>query len=227
MSIVPRLRSPALLEHTSVIPLPCWRARLMSPCFLKSGALECGIRNAKGWAILLTVRFDLSGGSPQKPKTFTFILAAIPGARPNLGAGRRWRIVRAARELLSNVDGGLGAWGLPPSSSGLFSRLRIFSAYIIPPYILTMLFKKQTELNCPGWCGSVDWVLVSQLKGCWFDIRSGHMPGLWAGARVGGMREATSRCISHTLMFLSRPSPPSKNKYIKSFLKRSKPNWYV
>ena len=61
---------------------------------------------------------------------------------------------------------------------------------------------------------SPSWLEV--LKGHRFDSQSGHMPGLWAGFPVGGVREATDRCFSCTSMFLSLfsslPSPLSKDK---------------
>ena len=44
-----------------------------------------------------------------------------------------------------------------------------------------------------GWCGSVDRALAWELKDCWFNPQPGHMPGLWAGSLVGGMREAPHR----------------------------------
>ena len=70
--------------------------------------------------------------------------------------------------------------------------------------------------NCPGWGGSVDWVLVCEPKGHQFDLQSGHMLGLWARSPVGDIREATSQCLSYTSMFLSLslslPSLLSKNK---------------
>ena len=40
-------------------------------------------------------------------------------------------------------------------------------------------------------------------KGCWFNSQSGHMPGLRARSPVGGKREATNPCFSHTSMLLS------------------------
>ena len=69
----------------------------------------------------------------------------------------------------------------------------------------------------PCWCVSVDSVLACELKGHWFDSQSGHMPGLWARFLVGGSREATSRCFSHTSVFLSTPFLPLflQNKKIK------------
>ena len=60
----------------------------------------------------------------------------------------------------------------------------------------------------PGWCGSVDWAPSCEPKGCWFNSRSGHMPGLLARSLAGGAWEATDQWISQTLMFLS--SPPLK-----------------
>ena len=44
----------------------------------------------------------------------------------------------------------------------------------------------------PGWCGSGDWVLACEPKGCRFDSQSGHIPALWARSPVGGMQEATN-----------------------------------
>ena len=37
----------------------------------------------------------------------------------------------------------------------------------------TKLLKSHSH---PGWCGSMDWVLVCELKGCWFDSQ-GTFPG--------------------------------------------------
>ena len=72
---------------------------------------------------------------------------------------------------------------------------------------------------CSGWCGSVDWVPTCKSKGCWFDSRSGHIPGLWARSSVGGVQEATNQCISPTSVLLSLlfslPSLLSKNKIFK------------
>ena len=62
---------------------------------------------------------------------------------------------------------------------------------------------------CPGWCGSVDWVLACKPEGHWFDSQSGHMPELQARSPVGGVQEATTHwCFSLSLSFLS---PLSKN----------------
>ena len=54
----------------------------------------------------------------------------------------------------------------------------------LPPCVLIFLKKNHPD---PSWCGSVDWESACKLKGCWFDSRSGHMPGLWAGSPLGGM----------------------------------------
>ena len=73
-------------------------------------------------------------------------------------------------------------------------------------------------------CGSVGWALSHELKGCWFDSQSGHMPGLWTRSLVGGVREEVYQCFSHTLIFLSLSffllPPLSKSKYIKLFFKK-------
>ena len=66
----------------------------------------------------------------------------------------------------------------------------------------------QDRLFSPGWCGSVDWAPACKPKGYWFDSQSGHMPGLQARSPVGGMREATSQCLS---LSFSLPSPLMKN----------------
>ena len=64
----------------------------------------------------------------------------------------------------------------------------------------------------PGWCGSVDWVLACEPKGCWFDSQSGHMPGLQARFSVGAKWEATTHwCFSPSLS----PSPPLSLKINK------------
>ena len=58
---------------------------------------------------------------------------------------------------------------------------------------------------CPGWCGSMDRVLVCKPKGHWFDSQSGNMPGLGARSPVWIVWEATIHwCFSP---FLS-PSLP-------------------
>ena len=54
----------------------------------------------------------------------------------------------------------------------------------------------------PGWCGSGDWALACEPKGCQFNSQSGHRPGLWARSPLRGTQEATA----HTLSF-SLPSP--------------------
>ena len=40
----------------------------------------------------------------------------------------------------------------------------------------------------PDWCGSVDWLLACEEKGCLFDSQSGHVPG----SPVGGVQEVTA-----------------------------------
>ena len=55
----------------------------------------------------------------------------------------------------------------------------------------------------PGWCGSVDWALAWEPKGCWFNSQSGHMSGLRARSPAGGMREVT------TIDFFSPSLSPS------------------
>ena len=49
------------------------------------------------------------------------------------------------------------------------------------------------------------------------------MPGLWGRSLAGGTQEATDRCFSHTLMFLSFFLPPFPSLRIKTiFLKKKK-----
>ena len=70
-------------------------------------------------------------------------------------------------------------------------------------------FKRQT--THPGCCGSVDSVLAYKPKGCWLHSQSLPMPGLQARSPVGDVQEAAN-CFPRILMFLSLPSPLSKNK---------------
>ena len=67
---------------------------------------------------------------------------------------------------------------------------------------------------CPGWCSSVNRAQACESKGHRFDPQSGHMPGLQAGAPVGGHVRG-----NHTSMFLSlSPSLPLSLKI--NFLKK-------
>ena len=63
----------------------------------------------------------------------------------------------------------------------------------------------------------MDWVQACEPKGHQFDSHSGHMQ---ARSPVRGVWEATVRCFSHTLMFLSvsffLPSPLPKRKQNKT-----------
>ena len=61
----------------------------------------------------------------------------------------------------------------------------------------------KTFYSCPGWRGSVDWVLAYDSKGHWFDSQSGHMPGLQARFPVGDVWEATNQCFSRTSMYIN------------------------
>ena len=75
------------------------------------------------------------------------------------------------------------------------------------------------ERRCsPGLGGSVYCLVACEPEGRWFDSQSGPMPGLRARSPVGGLREATNRCVSCTSMFLS--SLPLSLKIIKSLTKR-------
>ena len=65
--------------------------------------------------------------------------------------------------------------------------------------------KPTNSYFCPGWCGSVDWVLAWEPKVRWFDSQSEHMPGLQDRSPVGGAWEATP---------FSLPSPLKINKNI-------------
>ena len=80
--------------------------------------------------------------------------------------------------------------------------------HLMSPMLLKTLFLGNQAALCdvyfgcskmsihPGWCGSVDWVLACESKGWQFDSQSGHMPGWQARSPVGGVQEATNRCIS-------------------------------
>ena len=71
-------------------------------------------------------------------------------------------------------------------------------------------FLQKSHDHTPGWCGSVDWTLSCETKGCWFDSQSGHMPGLQSRSPVEGTEEATTHwCFPSPF---SLPSPSSKNK---------------
>ena len=76
--------------------------------------------------------------------------------------------------------------------------------------------EKHLKIFCPGWCGSVDWVLVCEPKGRWFDFQSGHMPGFWAWSLVGDVQEATNQHFSHQCfspsLSPSLPLSPKLNK---------------
>ena len=76
-------------------------------------------------------------------------------------------------------------------------------------------------MKSPGCCGSVDWVLAWESKGCRFDSQSGHRPGLQARSPVGGVQEAATHwCFSSSLF----PSPFFSLK-INKFLKSLKKEW--
>ena len=56
-----------------------------------------------------------------------------------------------------------------------------------------------------GWCGLVDWVAACELKGCWFNSQSGHMPGFLARSHPGACEiqptdaSFTHQCFSPSL----------------------------
>ena len=75
-------------------------------------------------------------------------------------------------------------------------------------YVAT--FKKNGWIS-PGWCGSVDWVLACEPKGCWFNSQSGNVPGLWARSPVGGVQEETIHWYFSPSLF-SFSSPLKINK---------------
>ena len=80
--------------------------------------------------------------------------------------------------------------------------------------------------NCPGWCGSVDWVPACEPKSHQFYFQSRYMSGLQARSPVGCMQEATDRWISCTLIILSLffflPSPLCKSKWVRDIKKKKK-----
>lgn len=58
---------------------------------------------------------------------------------------------------------------------------------------------------------------ANEPKGSWFNSQSGHKARLPANALVGGIGEATNRCVSYTSMFpsLAFPAPPLSLKVNK------------
>ena len=91
---------------------------------------------------------------------------------------------------------------------------------------MTLLLK--TVYCSPDCCGSLGWASSHKPRGhclSFWSETSGHMPVLWVRSLVGGVQEATDRCFSGILMFLSSsfslPSPLPKNEQITSFKKSS------
>ena len=89
-----------------------------------------------------------------------------------------------SHNVLSNYI--IDSWGRRCKSSMLWTAS--FSLLIIKVYFSFWKFKM-----CLGWCGSVDWVLACEPKGCQFDSQSGDMLGLWARSSVEGAQEAAVR----------------------------------
>ena len=98
-----------------------------------------------------------------------------------------------------------------PTSMSLFSHSHHLKCPFNPSLLHKPLDVHQELVYSPGWRGSVDWALVWEPKGHWFDSQSGHMPGLQAKSSVWELMRG-----NHTLMFLSLSfsllSPLSKNK---------------
>ena len=61
----------------------------------------------------------------------------------------------------------------------------------------------KNKYNCPGWCGSVDWMLACEPKGRWFDFPVRAQA--WVAGQVHSWEHAKGR---HTLMFLFLFLPP-------------------
>ena len=70
---------------------------------------------------------------------------------------------------------------------------------------------------CPDWYGSVGWALSQEVKVCWFDSWSGHMPGLWVKGHCE--RQPTNVPLSHWCfspsLSLSLPLSQKINKIFK------------
>ena len=84
---------------------------------------------------------------------------------------------------------------------------------------LSLKSNEQTSLG-PDQCDSVGRVSFCKAKGCWFDSRSGHMPGFSPQSAA-----CETQLISVSLTSISPPSlspsrPLSKNKQIKSLGKK-------
>ena len=68
------------------------------------------------------------------------------------------------------------------------------------------IYPVQWRQCCPGWCGSVGWMLSCKLRGCWFNSWSGHMP------RLRVQRQPINVSLSHRCLSLSLlPSLLNKN----------------
>ena len=80
---------------------------------------------------------------------------------------------------------------------------------------LTQNFK----CRCPGWCGSVDWVLACKPMGCWFDSQSGYMLGLQARSPIGDAWEASTDGFIPPSLSPSFPLSLLKNKNLQNHIK--------
>ena len=73
-----------------------------------------------------------------------------------------------------------------------------------------------------GLCGSVDWVLDCEPKGCWFDSQSGHMPGLQprSGPQLGVHKRQPHIDVSLPLFLSPSPSPCAEGAGVSSIFTR-------
>ena len=93
----------------------------------------------------------------------------------------------------------------------LLSRIDVFLSSLP-----SSLFKSNGQKNALN--GVAQWVGPLQTERS-LDSQSGHIHGIWARSLVGGMCEATDKCFSHTLTFLSLSFYKYIHTYIHTYIK--------
>ena len=111
-----------------------------------------------------------------------------------------------------------------------------YLGYSLPLLWLLLFSGQNLEILCsvfnikcitsPSWCGSVDWVLACELKGCWFNSQSGHMPGLQTRSPFGAVQEATTHwCFFPSLSPSLRHCLKINN--LKNKIKIKNTKWHI
>ena len=97
-----------------------------------------------------------------------------------------------------------------------------FSLSVSPEICIVLIFLKNQISS--GWCGSVGWALSYGPKGCGFDSRSGHTPGLQIQFQLGAYeKQLISVSLSHRCFCPSlSPSLPLSLKSITMYLGEDK-----